>query len=88
MEPYEVFVQWQRGKPHQHAETVTAPDDEMALMLAKRNVDVRAGPLEIWVVPRSEIARTPPNDETLTPSTDREYRNVTGYAAQPTEASR
>lgn len=85
MEPYEVFVRWERGKSHQHAETVTAPDDEMALLLAKRNIDVRGEPVEIWVTPRSEITRTATNDKTLTPSTDREYRHVTGYSARPTE---
>jgi len=79
-EPFEVFVQWQRGKPHEYAETVNATDREMALVLAKRNVDVRAEPISIWVAPRSAFAATTPEDTTLAPSTDREYRNVAYYA--------
>jgi len=82
MEPYEVFVRWQRGKPHRHAETITAPDEEMALMLAKRNIDLRNDPVSIWVAPRSAIAETEPDDPTLIPSTDREYRQVTGYSSR------
>lgn len=85
MEPYEVFVQWDRGKPHQHAQTVTAADDEMALMLAKRNIDLRSEPLEVWVTPRSAITRSDPDDTTITPTTDREYRRITGYTSRTTE---
>lgn len=80
MEPYEVFVQWRRGKPHEHAETVNAPDPEMALLLAKRNVDVRSEPVNIWVAPRSEIRATDPEDTTLVPSTDRGYRTAQWYS--------
>lgn len=80
MEPYEVFVQWQRGEPHEHAETVTAPDPEMALTLAKRNVDVRSEPVDVWVAPQAAMRKTSADDTTLTPSTDRGYRNVQWYA--------
>jgi len=80
MEPYEVFVQWKRGEPHQHAETIDAPGDEMAVMLAKRNIDVRQEPLSIWTVPRRELTRTDPDDRTLVPTTDRSYRSVGWYA--------
>lgn len=87
LEPYEVFVRWQRAEPHEHAETVNAPDREMALTLAKRNVDVRSEPLEIWVVPRAAITATDPDDSTLAPSTDRGYRNVAWYAQNRIEVS-
>lgn len=80
MEPYEVFVQWERGEPHQHAETIDAPSDEMAVMLAKRNVDVRQEPLSIWTVPRRALTRTGADDRTLVPETDRSYRSVGWYA--------
>lgn len=80
VEPYEVFVQWRRGQSHEHAETINAPTDDMALMLAKRNVDLRQEPLSIWVVPRSEIARSSAADPSLVPSTDRSYRRVEWYA--------
>lgn len=80
VEPYEVFVQWTRGKPHEHAETIDAPSDRMALMLAKRNIDVRQEPLSVWVVPRSEVTRSSSDDSTLKPGTDRSYRNIQWYA--------
>lgn len=79
-ESYEVFVQWERGEPHEYSETVNAPDREMALLLAKRNVDVRSEPLSIWVAPRSAFSATAPEDTTLAPTTDRGYRNVAYYA--------
>lgn len=80
MEAYEVFVQWKRGKPHEHAETITASDPEMALTLAKRNVDLRSEPVSIWVSPQSAMARTASDEPSLVPSTDRAYRNVRWYA--------
>lgn len=80
LERFEVFVQWNRGDAHVHAETVTASDAKMALHLAKRNVDVRRGPLDIWIVPRDAVTRTSDDDTTLSPSLDRDYRNVQWYA--------
>lgn len=80
LEPYEVFVQWKRGEPHEHAETIDAPSRSMALMLAKRNVDVRSEPLSIWVAPRRAFDRSAPGDTTLVPRTDRSYRQVGWYA--------
>jgi len=73
---YEVFVQWERGKPHEHAGTVNAPDVDMALTLAKRNVDLRAEPVDVWVAPRRSMRRAGPDDPALTPTTDRSYRSV------------
>lgn len=80
VEPYEVFVQWERGEPHEHAETIDAPSDEMAIMLAKRNIDVRSEPLSLWVTPRRTLTRTPGSDPSLVPKTDRSYRSVQWYA--------
>ena len=85
LEPYEVFVQWRRGKPHEHAETITASDPDMALHLAKRNVDVRGEPVSIWVSPRAAMRTTTGDDTTLTPSTDRGYRSVQWYAENDVE---
>lgn len=77
---YEVFVQWQRGKPHEHAETVNASDPDMALTLAKRNIDLRSDPVDIWVAPRRAMRRVSPEDPSLRPSTDRSYRQTAWYA--------
>jgi len=85
LEAYEVFVQWERGEPQRHEETITASDAEMALHLAKRNVDVRNEPVEIWVTPRAEITSTTEEDTALTPSTDRGYRTVQWYAQNAIE---
>lgn len=83
MNTYEVFVQWKRGKSHKHQESISAPDPKTALMFAKRNVDVRGGPVDIWVAPRKAIYGSD-DIRALVPSTDREYRSVTGYSANPT----
>ena len=80
LDVYEVFVQWQRGKPHEHAETVNASDPDMALTLAKRNVDLRLNPVDIWVAPRRAMRRVSPDDPSLSPSTDRSYRETSWYA--------
>jgi 1,2-phenylacetyl-CoA epoxidase PaaB subunit len=85
VEPYEVFVQWERGEPHEHAETIDAPSDAMAAMLAKRNIDVRSEPLSIWVTPRRTLTRTPGTDPSLVPTTDRSYRSVQWYAEHQLE---
>ena len=87
LEPYEVLVQWNRGEPHEHAETIDAPGDRMALMLAKRNVDMRQEPVSIWVVPRAEVTRTVPEDPTIELRTDRSYRNIQWYAEHRVDAS-
>lgn len=79
-EPFEIFVQWQRGDAHEHAVTVQASDAEMALTLAKRNVDVRSEPVSIWAAPRSELEKTTTADTTLVPSIDRDYRSIAWYA--------
>jgi len=79
LDVYEVFVQWERGKPHEHAETVNASDADMALLLAKRNVDLRLEPVDIWVAPRRAMRRAGPDDPALTPTTDRDYRSVLWY---------
>jgi len=55
LDPYEVFVQWREDRPHEHAEVVNASDDDLALLFARRNVDVRQEPKSVWVVPRPAL---------------------------------
>lgn len=86
-EPYEVLVQWKRGAPHEHAETIDAPTDRMALLLAKRNIDMRQEPLSIWVVPRKEVSRSDQEDPTLSVGTDRSYRQISWYAENQVDVS-
>lgn len=80
MESFRVFVQWERGSPHQCTGSVLAPDKEMALLFAKRTVDRRRDPVSIWVSPEDAFLETDPDDTTLEQTTDREYRNVEWYA--------
>lgn len=76
---FDVYVQWERGKPHQHEESIRASNKDTALMLAKRNIDVRLEPLSLRVAARSATKTTRLGDPSLTPGTDRTYRNVQGY---------
>lgn len=70
VEPYEVFVQRQRGQSHEYAGTVNASDPELTLLFVKRNIDVRSEPVNIWLASRSAFHRTSPDDTTLVPHTD------------------
>ena len=52
---YQVFEQLAEGQPHQNAGSVHAPDDEMALQMA-RDVFVRRPPcMDLWVARQSAI---------------------------------
>lgn len=79
---YEVFVQWKRGDPPRHEETVRAVDREMALHHAKRNVDRRMEPVSVWVAPQEEFAKAGP-DDAISTSTDRKFRDL-AWVAQNT----
>lgn len=76
---FDVYVQWKRGEAHQHEESIRASDLDTALLLAKRNVDVRLEPISLRVVPRTATKTTKLGDPSLTPGTDRSFRNVHGY---------
>lgn len=85
-ERFDVYVQWDRGKPHQFEETVRASDLKTALMLGKRNVEFRREPVSLRVVPRQATITTKFDDPTLSASTDRRYRNVDVYFTKEVEA--
>lgn len=56
---YEVFQQERAGQPHRNAGAVHAPDDEIALELARDVFVRRPNCLSLWVIPESAIfART------------------------------
>lgn len=52
---YEVFEKERPDWPHRHAGSVHAPDDEMALELARDVFVRRPTCLSLWVVPSSQI---------------------------------
>ena len=85
-ERFDVYVQWDRGKPHQFEETVRASDLKTALVLGKRNVEFRREPVSLRVVPRQATIITKFDDPTLSTSTDRRYRNVDVYFTKIVEA--
>lgn len=76
---FDVYVQWDRGDPHQHEETIRASNEETALMLAKRNIDVRLEPVSLRVAARSATRTTRLDDPSIILHTDRSYRNVPAY---------
>jgi phenylacetate-CoA oxygenase PaaH subunit len=78
-EPYEVFVQLQRGKPHIHAGTVDAVDAPMALQFAREHFGQDQPCVHIWVVPRDAMLGTDYEKDIIWRSTDRTYRQARGY---------
>ena len=78
-EPYEVFVQLQRGKPHVHAGTVDAVDAPMALQFAREHYGQDQPCVHIWVVPRAALLGTDYDKDIIWRSTDRTYRQARGY---------
>ena len=73
---YEVFRREKHAAPLEHAGSVEAPDDALALVYA-RQVFGRRGESELlWVVPRSAILATPGPERSF----DATYRRVDGYS--------
>lgn len=78
---YEIFIQRDHASQHEHVYSLLAPDDEMALVLARENFLRREETcINIWAVRRDHIAATPYDDPDLfARTTDRSYRNPSGY---------
>lgn len=79
LKPYEVFVQLERGKPHTHAGSVDAVDDEMALLFAREHYGRDQQCVQIWVAPRSAIVRTDYDKDLVFRLSDQSYRFAKGY---------
>ncbi len=78
-QPFEVFVQLVRGKPHVHAGTVDAVDAEMALQFAREHYGQDQACVHIWVVPRSAMLGTDYERDVIWRYTDRSYKLARGY---------
>lgn len=76
---YEVFTQLERGKPHVHAGSLDAPDDEMALLFAREHYGRDQECVQVWVVPRDAIIRTDYEKDLVFRLTDQSYRFARGY---------
>jgi len=79
-EQYEVYLLTKRGKQHLHAGTVAASSIDGALWEAKKNFNIGAAVFNIWVIRRSEIRFTKPdeNDFWLT-LPDKKFRDAADY---------
>ena len=78
---YEVFLQMKKGSAHEHAGSVRATDDEMALQNARDVYARRFHPLSIWVVRTDNITSSSPTDAGpfFDPADDKPYRHPSFY---------
>jgi ring-1,2-phenylacetyl-CoA epoxidase subunit PaaB len=79
---WEVFLQTESGKPHEHVGSLRAADSEMALQNA-RDVYTRRGKVQsIWVVPSQAITASQPEDADpfFEPAKDKVYRHPQFYS--------
>jgi ring-1,2-phenylacetyl-CoA epoxidase subunit PaaB len=73
---YEVFRREKHAEPLEHAGSVEAPDDALAVIYARQVFGRRGESETLWVVPRDQVIVTPGP----APSFDRSYRRVDGYS--------
>ena len=73
---YEVFRRERAGEPLEHAGSVEAPDDALAVVYARQVFGRRGESETLWVVPRAQVIVTPGP----APGFDRSYRRVDGYS--------
>ncbi len=78
MDIYEVFRRGGHKEPFVHAGTVTAPDPEMALIMAKECFLRRGEGEHVWVVRRHDV-HSFSEDTDLTVSSDKSYRFPEAY---------
>jgi ring-1,2-phenylacetyl-CoA epoxidase subunit PaaB len=78
MDVYEVFRRAGHKDPFEHCGTVTAPDSDMALLLAKECFLRRREGQHLWVVPRSAIS-TFKDESLLEVAADKSYRFASAY---------
>lgn len=75
-ETFQVFTQKRRGDQHEHVGIVHAPNNELALVMAKEQYARRGVCVNLWVVPTSAVTATEYTDsdifDTLPEKTHRE----------------
>lgn len=57
-ETFEVFTQKRRGDQHEHVGIVHAPNNELALVMAKEQYARRGYCVNLWVVPTTAVTAT------------------------------
>lgn len=78
---YEVFIRPKSGLSHKHVGSLHAPDDTMALNMARDVYTRRMEGVSIWVVQSSQISASDPTDKDMLfePSASKIYRHPTFY---------
>jgi ring-1,2-phenylacetyl-CoA epoxidase subunit PaaB len=77
---YEVFHQERRGEHTTHVGSLHAPNDEIALILAKEQYGRRSRTVSIWVVPTAAISTISVDDADIFETTpEKDYREAKGY---------
>lgn len=76
MRTYEVFLQKDGKEGFRHAGALDAPDDALALLLARECYCRRGEGEQLWLVERSHIVVA--GDELLAPNTDKPHRSSDG----------
>ncbi|HMS65687.1 MAG TPA: 1,2-phenylacetyl-CoA epoxidase subunit B [Ignavibacteria bacterium] len=77
---YEVFHQAKTGEHHVHVGSLHAPNEEMALLLAKEQYARRYKCVNLWVVKTSDVKRFRTEDEDIFETApEKIYREASGY---------
>ncbi len=78
---YEVFIRPKAGLSHKHVGSLHAPDDTMALQMARDVYTRRGEGVSIWVVRSALIAASDPADKEMMfePTASKIYRHPTFY---------
>jgi ring-1,2-phenylacetyl-CoA epoxidase subunit PaaB len=78
MEVYEVFRRTGHKDPYEHCGAVTAPDAELALIMAKECFLRRGEGEHLWVVRRADI-HSFTGDPEIDIVAEKQYRHPSGY---------
>jgi ring-1,2-phenylacetyl-CoA epoxidase subunit PaaB len=76
MRVYEVFLMKEGKEGFRHAGSLEAPDDELAMVLARETYTRRAEGNEIWLVDRADVVTVAP--EFIAPNADKPHRHNDG----------
>lgn len=77
---YEVFSQKKDSAPVQYQFSLLAPNEEMAVLLAREAFFRREIPNDIWVIKREHIRKLNKEEKEALQRLDKPYRETKGYA--------
>lgn len=77
---YEVFSQKKDTAPVQYQFSLLAPNEDMAMMLAREAFFRREIPNDIWVIKREHIRTLHKDEKEALQRLDKPYRETKGYA--------